>query len=104
MTVVGSIPQARSAACRVQAARRPSDQLTPMARARRERRSPTKTRWDTSWLAEAQDRTPGAAEEPAYEREQRQVLAWPAVVRRPNRPLWRIATVRPTERNGTSTR
>ena len=71
MTVVGSIPHARSAACSVQPARRPSDQLTPMARARGERRSPTKTRWDTSWLAEAQGRTPGAAEEPAYEGEQR---------------------------------
>ena len=104
MTVVGSIPQARSAACRVQAARRPSEQLTPMVRGRGERRSPTKTRWDTSWLAEAQDRTPGAAEEPAYKGEQGQKLAWPTVVRRPNRPFWRIGTVRPTERHGTSTR
>jgi hypothetical protein len=79
-------------------------QLTPMARARRERRSPTKTRWDTRWLAEAQDRTPGAAEEPAYEGEQRQTFAWRMVARRPNWPFWRIGAVRPTERHGTSTR
>ena len=79
MTVVGSIPHERSAACSVQPARRPSDQLTPMARARGERRSPTKTRWDSGWLGEAQQRTGSAVEEPGNQGEQRQAPGWPTL-------------------------
>jgi hypothetical protein len=45
-------PHARSAACSAAPAGA-SDQPTPMARARGERRSPTKTRWDSGWLGEA---------------------------------------------------
>ncbi len=104
MTVVGSIPQARSAACRVQPARRPSDQLTPMARARGERRSPTKTRWGTSWLGAALDRTGGVSEQPGNQGEQRQAPGWPARGWRPNRLSERIGAVRSTERHRTSSR
>ena len=105
MTVAGSIPQARSAACKVQPARRPSDQLTPMARARGERRSPTKTRWgDSGWLGEAQQRTGSAVEQPGNQGEQRQAPGWPTLAWRPNRLSERIGAVRPTERHRTSSR
>ena len=104
MTVVGSIPHARSAACRVQPARRPSDQLTPMARARGERRSPTKTRWDVSWLGEAQQCIGSAPEETGNQGEHGQAPGWPMLAWRPNRLCERIGAVRPTERHGTSSR
>src|SRR5205823_6037826 len=104
MTVVGSIPHARSAACSVQPARRPSDQLTPIARARGERRSPTKTRWDTSWLGEAPKCSGSAVEEPGNQGLQRQAPGWPTLARRPNGLSERIDAVRPTERHWTSSR